>query len=302
MNLGYACINMTLDDISPRRRTTLAYLKKLDQQAKFDKLNSLLNNNLTATLKILKFNQRHKIKLYRLTSDLVPFATHKIIKDWDYLKIAKDKLKLIGNYIKANNHRVSIHLGQYTVLNSNKDKVVANAIADLRYHNQILEAMNLDNQAKIILHIGGVYGDKKAAIKRFKNNFARLEQKIKDRLIIENDDTSYQSNEVLAIAKDLGIPMVFDVHHFNCNHSQDEQIKDLLPEIFSTWDSKPKIHFSSPASEKKYKSHDPYIDSQDFDEFIKLAYDLELKDFDVMLECKEKDKAVFKLRKESEFF
>ncbi|GAB6099328.1 UV DNA damage repair endonuclease UvsE [Halanaerocella petrolearia] len=299
MELGYACLNCSLEDCKPNRRTTVGYLKKLDSEGQLAKLNSLLRENLTNTLRILKFNIAHNVNLYRLSSDIVPLATHPITKDWDYITTGKEQFIEIGEFIKSNNLRVSMHPGQYTVLNSNKEDVVDRAIADLEYHSQVLQAMKLDTKHKLILHIGGVYGDKESAIARFKENFNRLSSDVKKRLVIENDDKSYQATELLKIAQDLNIPMVFDIHHFNCNHSSDEELEELIPDIFATWeDEKPKMHFSSPKSEDKYASHADNINAHDFKKFIDLVTDITDKDFDIMLECKNKDKALFKLREE----
>ncbi|MBM7555564.1 UV DNA damage repair endonuclease UvsE [Halanaerobacter jeridensis] len=303
MNLGYACINLTLDDNKPNRRTTAKYLKKLTPQEQLDKLNGLLKENLTNTLKILKFNVEHNIKLYRISSDIVPLSTHPITSDWDYIEQERELLEEIGDFVKDNNLLVSMHPGQYTVLNSNSEDVVERAIEDLEYHSKILEAMGLSTKHRIVLHIGGVYGDKESAIKRFKENFKKLSKDIQERLIIENDDKSYTSSEVLAIAQDLDIPMVFDVHHFNCNHQEDEVMAELFPQILETWpqEETPKIHFSSPRNEEKFLSHADYIDSADFNQFMSQAKEWTDRDFNVMLECKKKDKALRKLRYELDY-
>ena len=300
MNLGYACINMTLDDHKPNRRTTAKYLKKLSPAEQKEKLNGLLKENLENTLKILKFNVKNEIKLYRMSSDIVPLATHDITSDWDYIKQEENLLKKIGDYIKQHNLLVSMHPGQYTVLNSTTEDVVDRAIEDLEYHASIFQAMGLATKHRIVLHIGGVYGDKEAAIKRFKENFGRLSEDIQERLIIENDDKSYTTSEVLEIAQDLEIPMVFDVHHFNCNHQEDENLEKLFPQILQTWpqEETPKIHFSSPRSEEKFISHADYINSEDFNQFMVQAKKWTGRDFNVMLECKKKDKALFQLREE----
>ncbi len=298
MNLGYACINESLKNCSPGQRITVGRLKRLKKEEQLEKLNQLVRSNLENTLRILKFNLKYKIGLYRLSSDIVPLATHQITEDWDYIRECRDEFIEVGNFIKKHNLRVSMHPGQYTVLNSNKKNVVSNAIKDLNYHMSVLQAMGLDDKAKLILHIGGVYGDKRRAISRFKKNFKRLDSAIKERLVIENDDKSYTTTEVLQIAKELKIPMVFDIHHFNCNHTSSEDLKQLIPIIFSTWrKDKPKIHFSSP-SEKRFASHADNINSADFISFIKLVKRTVDKDFDVMLECKNKDKALLKLRSE----
>lgn len=132
--------------------------------------------------------------------------------NWE--EIFKEDFERIGQKINEHEIRSSMHPGQYTVLNSPKEKVVENAVKDLDYHVRLLEALKQDQKSKIILHIGGVYGNKEDAIERFEESYQSLDQKIKDRLIIENDDSSYTIEEVLAIGKRNNIPVVYDnLHH-----------------------------------------------------------------------------------------
>ncbi|OCL25839.1 UV damage endonuclease UvsE [Orenia metallireducens] len=302
MELGYACINLNLKDCTPNRRTTVGHLKKLSLEGQEIKLNTLLKENLENTLRILKFNKAHNIKFYRFSSNVVPLATHEVSNGWDYLDKFKEKFLEIGNYAKENDIRVSMHASQYTILNSNRKDVVKRSIEELEYHSNFLLAMGLDTTTKVVLHIGGVYGNKEKAISRFKKNFKALPEDMKSRLIIENDDKSYTATEVLEIAEDLGIPIVFDIHHFNCNHTEDEKLEELLPRVFATWEGhgKPKFHFSTPRSEDDYASHADNIDPKDFKDFIDILKSTSNTDFDIMLECKNKDKALLKLREDFE--
>jgi UV DNA damage endonuclease len=296
VNLGYVCINTSLPNTSPNRRITAKRLKRLPKEEGINILNEKLIQNLKATLKILQFNKENNIKMYRFTSNLVPLSTHVLTREWNYIISGKKLFKQIGNFVKKNNMRVSTHPDHFTVLNSNNKNVVKRAKKDLEYHSKMLNAMELPN-AKMVLHIGGVYGNKKSAIKRFKKEFDSLSNDIKNRLIIENDDKSYTATEVLNIAKDLQIPMVLDYHHYNCNNTNDEDIKELIPKIFNTWNETPKIHFSSPKSKNKYRAHADYINKKEFSKFIKLIKQYSNK-FDVMLESKMKEDSLLKLRKE----
>lgn len=87
-----------------------------------------------------------------------------------------------------NDIRVSMHPGQYTVLNSPNDDVVKRAIEDLNYHVKVLDNFGVGENHKIILHIGGVYNDKEQAINRFADNYKRLNDQVRERLVIENDE------------------------------------------------------------------------------------------------------------------
>src|SRR5699024_7304004 len=118
---------------------------------------------------------------------------------------------------------VSFHPGQYTVLNSPNEETVAKAVEDLRYHNKVMECLGVNDEHKIVLHIGGVYEDKPAASQRFVENFQKLDQAIQRRLIIENDDRLYTIQDVLEIAEKIGIPVVYDNLHYAVNQEWNEE-------------------------------------------------------------------------------
>lgn len=301
IRFGYVAISQQ-NNITPSKTATVSAIEKIpDYETRIYKLKKILEENLSNTLKILRYNEAYKIKVYRFTSKLVPLATHPIIDDWDYIEDYKEKFKEIGNYIISNNIRVSAHPDHYTVINSNNSLVFESSLKDLDYHNKIFNAMDLDKSYKIVTHVGGVYGNKEASIKRFIEGYKKLPKKIAERIILENDDKVYSAHDVLSICKELKIPMVLDVHHHNCN-SNGKNIEAILKDIFDTWSNEkfpPKIHFSSPRSTKDFRSHSDNIDKEEFMSFIKIAKKLDI-DFDVMLEAKNKDLALIKLVNELE--
>ena len=152
------------------------------------------------------------------------------------------------------------------------------------------------DKGKMVLHVGGATGGKEAGMERFIHNFSTYPERVKNKVILENDDKTYTAAETLKLCKALNIPMVLDVHHHNCNNNG-ENINDIWAEIVNTWNNQPlppKIHFSSPREGKFDRKHADYINSEEFMKFINSAKELH-RDFDVMLECKEKDIALFKL-------
>ena len=132
--------------------------------------------------------------------------------------------------------KVSTHPGQYTVINTNNEKTLENSIRDLIYHDKLLTAMGLNNEAVMVVHVGGVYGNKEKSLQRFADNFHLLPPTVQARLVIENDDTSYSIKDVLELCKEIKRPMVLDVHHHNC-YNQGERLEDYLPAIFATWNN-----------------------------------------------------------------
>jgi UV DNA damage endonuclease len=299
--LGFVAMTLNLVDCSPSGTVTVTGLNKLsDEKVKLNKLRKVAKKNLESTLRILLYNKAYNIHVYRLTSKLIPLATHSSIDGWDYAEDFKNEFQSIGKFIIENNMRISAHPDHYTLINSISEKVFTDSVRDLDYHVKVYEAMGLvDYKYKLVLHVGGVYKDKKASIEQFKENFIKLPERIRKRIILENDDKSYTAFDVLGICREIKIPMVLDVHHHNCVNSG-EQLSDLLPEIFKTWNGEsfnPKVHFSSPKSCKDFRSHSDFIGADEFYDFLKQASRVD-RDFDVMLEAKAKDAALLKLSDE----
>ena len=163
-------------------------------------LEEAIKYNLISLGNAINFSIENKIKFFRLSSDIIPFGSSKI-NTINWSKVFKKELSAIGHKIKINKIRVSFHPGQYSVLNSPDSKVVNNTVDDLEYHALLLDCLELDDTHKMVLHIGGVYGDKEAAIKRFAKNFDLLSLSAKNRLIIENDDKSYHTEDALKLSK-----------------------------------------------------------------------------------------------------
>lgn len=116
--------------------------------------------------RVLDYNIQNGIKLFRISSDIIPFGSHPV-NTLEWQEIFNGKLKEIGHKALTKGIRLSMHPGQYTVLNSPDESVVARAAEDLRYHARFMDAMGLGKEHKIILHIGSIDGDKTEAVKRF---------------------------------------------------------------------------------------------------------------------------------------
>jgi UV DNA damage endonuclease len=178
---------------------------------------------------------------------------------------------LVGQAVREGQLRVSMHPGQYTVLNSPRAEVVENSIAELVYHARFLDAIGTDASHKIILHGGGVYGDKAASMERFARYASRLPQAVRRRLVLENDETSYSLADVLSISTRTGLPVVFDVFHHVWNPSFDgEPLVKLIERAGNTWqpsDGRQKLHYSDQWAGKPPGSHATSIDIDAFSHF-----------------------------------
>lgn len=292
VRLGYVALSKALDDVTTS--STITYTNYINKNYNTSKLLEITKNNLDSLYEIIKYNVKNNFHFYRLTSKLVPLATHDKI-DFDYITPLLDEYKKIGKLINDNNIRVDTHPDQYAVLNSMDSKIVKNTVEILEYHYKIMDAIGIKDKI-IILHVGSSACGKKASITRFINNFNKLPDHIKKCIAVENDDKIYNIKDVLELCHKINVPMVLDYHHFICNNEK-EDINDYLKEIIDTWDGKlPKMHFSSPKSKlkKEFRSHSDYINKECFIKFINILKKQD-KDIDIMLEAKAKDDAVSRL-------
>lgn len=296
IRLGYACLSVTINETASKTITYTNY-KKIGTKRGNVKLNDIILSNFLSLEKLLKYNIKNDIIFYRMTSNLIPLATLKDVK-YEIFNRYKQEFLNIGNIIKDNNLRVDIHTDQYCVLNSINENVVESSINILKFHQSMFKAMNINS--KLVLHVGGKGNSKKEGMKRFIDNFNKLNNDIKNIIIVENDDKIYNIRNVLKICDTLNIPMVLDYHHFICNKNN-EKIEDYIERIFNTWGNEiPKVHFSSPKNKKEFRSHNDYINIDDFISFLNKIKFIN-RDFDIMIEAKKKDEALFKLIRELKY-
>lgn len=298
VRLGYVALSKAMENITTSH--TITYTNYLNNNYPVDKLIDITNSNLESLEKIITYNIKNNIHFYRLTSKLVPLATHDKV-EYDYITSLKNKYKKIGELINKYNLRIDTHPDQYAVLNSMNNKIVKNTVEILKYHYNILDALKIKNKI-IILHVGSGTCGKKASITRFINNFKKLPSYIQKCIAVENDDKIYNIIDVLYLCNTLNIPMVLDYHHYVCNNNG-KKLEDYIKEIMDTWTNiNPKFHFSSPKSnlKKEFRSHHDYINSDDFIKFINMLK-IYNKDVDIMLEAKAKDDALSRLVRELKY-
>ena len=286
MAIGYACIAIGV----PNAGISGCILRNAEE----NRLRALIASNLKALEVLLDYNRMNGIKLFRISSDLIPFASHPVnrIPWWkDY----RDELTQIGAKIREVGMRVSMHPGQYTVLNSPEDGVAQKAVEDLIYHERVLSSLGMDRSSKLILHIGGSYGDKTKAMNTFLHNYRKLPQELKDRLVIENDDKIYHIRDVLSVSELTGAPVVFDnLHHKVRPPEVDLPEGEWIRKSGRTWrseDGKQKLHYSI---QKEGGAPGAHSDTVWLKEFLAFYYGLPEKKPDIMLEVKDKNLSAVK--------
>lgn len=294
MNLGYACINMTLSGQKPKVTTNRSMIKRTFQQRGVEYATELGLQNARDLYRILEWNNENGIKLFRLSSEMFPWGSeYEIEKSPHYLRI-KTILMACGNYAKKNGIRITSHPGPFNVLVSPRPHVVENTITDLELHGKIFDLMGLEQSHynKINIHCNGVYGDKISAMDRFCENFKRLSPSVQSRLTVENDDKAsmYSVKDLMYIHERCGIPIVFDYHHHQfCTGGLTEE--EALKLAISTWpeDIKPIVHYSE--SKALHEENDK-LKPQAHSDYINKLPKLYGTDVDVMVEAKAKELAI----------
>lgn len=258
------------------------------------RLLSLIGQNLDSLERLIDYNIQNGIQLFRISSDLIPFGSS-LAAGLTWRENFAEKLSAISGKILRSGMRVSMHPGQYTVLNSPDPLVAQRAVEDLRYHAGVLDELELGRTHKIILHLGGAYGDKKQAKTRFLCRYCELDPKIQRRIVLENDDRLFHIGDILETAAYGGIPVVYDNLHHAVNPA-DSVHRDLdwIRECSQTWkreDGPQKIHYAQQNPSKKRGAHSESIR---MDPFLVFSEPLLGTDVDIMLEVKDKNLSALK--------
>lgn len=295
IRFGYVSTAISLWEASPSRTVTFTRYQQLSEEEQSAKLLELTAENIKSTRRMLLYNIAHEIELYRLSSSIVPLATHPEVM-WDFVTPFQKEWQELGDIIRKHQLRVSFHPNQFTLFTSPQNKITDNAVIDMEYHYRMLEAMGVEKNAVLNIHIGGAYGDKMETIQRFHQNLQKLPAHIKEVMTLENDDKTYNADETLLACEKESIRFVFDYHHHMANLG-DLSLKEILSRTVATWEKTnlpPKIHVSSPKSEKAYRSHADYVDVEFLMPLIGALKELRV-DVDFMIEAKMKDLAMLQL-------
>ena len=296
--IGYCCINLSINDNKKKKdfiTVNRGMTKKTFDNKGLSYVSELAIKNIIDCKKIVEWNIKNNIFVYRMSSDMLPCIGFYKLSELPNFEIVSKKLKELGDYIKANNIRTSFHPSHFNVLASENPSVVVKTIDELNKHAELMDLMGLDktHYYPINIHINTTKPTREEAAQRFVDNFALLTDSCKSRLTLENDDSPNQYS--VKILHDLvytktGIPIVFDQHHFNYG-TQDQTMEEALRLAHSTWNVKPMTHISSPKiledATGRATAHADYI----YEEIE--TFGLE---FDTEIEAKCKDLAVIKYR------
>ena len=281
MRIGYPCINRGIGCTSSRAFRLASYSER--------RLVETVAQNLDCLESVLRWNAEHGILFFRITSDLVPFASHPVCT-YDWARQFHDRFRRLGRLVRRHRMRISMHPDQFVLLNALDDLIVESSVRELAYHARVLDLMDLPASAKVQIHVGGVYGNKQVSIHRFTERYGRLPAAVRRRLVVENDDRSYTISDCLEVSRRTGIPVLFDVFHHKVNGPV-ETVRPAIQRCAATWrrsDGPPMMDYSSQEPGQRRGRHVEHIDVRDFREFQEAACGIEC---DVMLEIKDKEKS-----------
>lgn len=314
--LGYACHNDSLEDkgihFKTTRQETIVNKEKEKKGSGWLYVMELLRSNLEAIKQMMLFNIKYGIKLYRMPSDICPHLTNprflKAGAKYDELAYdiseTRSLWREIGDMAIENDIRLTFHPDIFVVLNTPNENILIKTFRDLYAHSlwisYLYENVPEDKAPVIVMHGGGVYGDKDASIKRWITNFRRLPQSIRKYIVIENDEKSYSIEDVIGIAQITKIPVVYDIFHHFCYIGQKPisaiEFNEIFTEVLKTWPNKnPKMHISEQRKDARMGTHSDYV--RTIPKFLinapkKFGINLYL-----MVEAKAKEKAVLYLKK-----
>lgn len=272
--------------------TTAAAMSRLDRPAALARISSLCLANARSLLEALRFCACKGIGSFRIQSQILPLKTHPTcgydVRDLPDSAAIIEAFQACGTFAQENNVRTTFHPDQFVVLNSQRPDVVDASLREIEYQAEVAGWVGAD---VLNIHVGGAFGDKKKALEDFAKGYARLSAEARRRITLENDDRTFTPEDLLPFCKNMGIPLVYDVHHHRCNPDA-LSIEEATRGALETWNREPLFHISSPLDGWKGpfpQRHHDFIQLRDFP-----AFWLDL-DITVEIEAKAKEVAILKL-------
>ncbi len=299
IQLGLCCLNTTLRAQKPSVYTSRTITMKIIDKMGIEEVKRRGLANAEDLYKLIEWNEQNGIKVLRVSSEIFPHYANPRVVDYD-LEFAREALERAGALARKYNMRITFHPGQYNVVCSPNEKVFENTIRDLSYQAEVLDMMGMGPDSVMVVHGGGLYGDKEAAKDRWCVNYKRLPESVQRRLVLECCEKVFSVEDTLDISRRVGIPVVFDTHHFDCYKILHPEVEFKPPEyymplVLETWRKrgiKPKFHVSEQGS-GRVGHHSDYIETiPDYLLEIPARYGINI---DIMIEAKKKELAIFKL-------
>ena len=255
------------------RQTTAKALSALSRSRQLAKLSEICLANAESLLAAVQAVSSMGIGAFRVLSPIFPRYTHPDVgyelDDLPEADAIRGFLASVNDYRSIHDIRLSFHPDQFVTLSSPRDEVVDKSLEELEYQGLVAELIGAD---VINVHGGGASGDKKAALQRFRSNFKKLSGRVRQRLTLENDDVVYTVADLHPVCRDLGIPLVYDVHHHRCHPDglTAEEATGIAVETWAKTGREPYFHISSPEQgweARNPRRHGNYVELRDFPGF-----------------------------------
>ena len=299
VQLGLCCLNTVLRTQKPPVFASRKMIIRTIEEQGIEVLQEKILQNLRDVLTMMDWNEANGIKVFRLSSELFPHKSNPKVEDYSF-EFAKELLTQVGVKSRLYNQRLTFHPGQYNVVGTPNKKSFEQTIVDLKYHADVLDLIDAGTDSVMVVHGGGVYGDKDATIKRWCEQYMLLPENVRARLVLENCEKCFSIKDCLRVSEAVNIPVVFDTHHYACYcqmhpEEQFEPASEYIPRILASWKRrgiKPKFHVSEQGS-GRVGHHSDYIDViPEYLREIPVKYGVEI---DIMIEAKMKEQAIFRL-------
>lgn len=304
LRLGYACINMSLDLLTSRTAVVKTILGQPARQA-VAMLRGLALQNIRDLIEILRWNVEHGIRFFRITSNLFPHMGNRALGGeirsqyfQGNIDFALPALAEVGRYARDNGIRLTFHSNPYCHLGSENPTVLYNTLFDLGIYARIVAAMGVRDSC-VILHGGGVYGDKHTTLVRIEKQMRALPLPIRRLIVFENDERHYNPMDLLPLCERLNVPFCFDVFHNAISADSVKVDRAFIAQVCATWIRRglvPKFHLSEQERHGRFGAHSEYV--QEIPAWMfRIARSIGYPYVDLMIEAKGKDLAVMRLRR-----
>lgn len=302
LNMGYCCINTRLRDLGIFTSRTCR-LETVHQNG-IDYIYDLAHQNIDDLAAIFRWNFKNNIFLYRMSSEMFPFASHPdYFKEYDFEQFST-KLYNLGILAKHYRQTLTFHPGQYNQLTSHRPDVVDKSIIDIDIHSKILDMMGCDNNSVIVIHGGSKHDGKDMALARFKDNFKMLSESSRNRLVLENCEMAYSIEDLLPISQELLVPIVIDYHHHNINPGTIKtttELIDITNQVLQIWENRnitPLFHLSE--SRRGVTINDSITTRRAHSDYVEvlpeaLLHTIQTHKINLDIEAKMKEKAVIRI-------
>tara|TARA_A100001015_G_scaffold104670_1_gene116167 strand:+ start:2400 stop:3467 length:1068 start_codon:yes stop_codon:yes gene_type:complete len=301
IQLGLCCLNTELRERKPPVFASRKMIIRSIQEQGIDALKQKILQNLRDILTMMDWNEENGIKVFRLSSEMFPHKSNPKVEDYSF-EFAEQLLGEIGEKSKKYNQRLTFHPGQYNVIASPNEAAFQHTVIDLKYHADVLDLMGLGDDSVMVIHGGGMYGDKLLTRERWCENYLKLPDNVRRRLVLENCEKCFSIEDCLYISSKVNVPVVFDTHHYNCYcemHPSEtfKPAREYISDILDTWkrrNIKPKFHVSEQGSGRIGHHSDFVEEIPDYLLEIPKKYGVNI---DIMIEAKAKERAIAKLYK-----